>query len=301
MGKFEKIELLEIREETYLSEEILDQDCEDSQDLDDDNNQETYFESWKYFFLKITRIVCSTLLAFSIFAFAVYGYAVWKDYQQTSQVAANQDTITINEIPLPLTADIEEILVEQASEEEEIIEDNLPHDKFFITVERQHYQEGDLTLIIPKLEDSWSIYANVEDETLNQGVGLYDYAQLPGEGNRNVSLAAHRNTSYGGVITDNAPFYYIDTLTDGDYMYLSDGEQIYRYTYLDQSVVEADNWDIIKSQGFSCLTLTSCTPIGIGSHRIVVRGSLDQIFPHDDNFEFLAQAENSQGTIANAE
>lgn len=56
---------------------------------------------------------------------------------------------------------------------------------------------------------------------LNKGPGLYEYSQLPGEGDRNVSIAAHRNKSRNGVISEWF-FYYIDTLCEGDYIYLSD-------------------------------------------------------------------------------
>ncbi|MEG2119237.1 MAG: hypothetical protein RRY53_02680, partial [Pseudoflavonifractor sp.] len=61
-------------------------------------------------------------------------------------------------------------------------DDGLPHDKLFITVERQHYEDGDLRLLIPKLEVDVPILNGVDAKTLLRGVGLYDYAQLPGEG-----------------------------------------------------------------------------------------------------------------------
>lgn len=170
-------------------------------------------------------------------------------------------------------------------------EDNLPQDQLFITEERRQYQHGQLTLIIPKLDKTLPIYNGVSDAELKKGVGLYDCAQLPGTGDRNVSLAGHRNTSRGGVITDNAPFYYVDTLGEGDYLYLADAEYIYRYLYEDTKVVEASDWSPIYCQGFSCLTITSCTPIGIGSHRIVVQGRLNEIFLQSDKFIFSVSAE----------
>lgn len=193
---------------------------------------------------------------------------------------AAQGDAAAEEEPLPA--------LEDPPPEEEVPEDDgLPHDKLFITVERQNYQDGDLTLIIPKLDRELPIYGGVTKEDLKKGVGLYDYAQLPGEGNRNVSVAGHRNTIRNGKISDAAPFYYIDTLAEDDYLYLRDKERIYRYVYEDTKVVEADDWGPIYSQGFSCLTITSCEPIGISDHRIVVRGRLDEIFPLSDDFVYL--------------
>ncbi|MDR0469376.1 MAG: class E sortase [Peptococcaceae bacterium] len=179
-----------------------------------------------------------------------------------------------------------ETIVDQSDDAGTDPVDMLPHDKLFITSERRRYQDQDLTLIIPKLKKTLPIYDGVSIEVLNKGVGLYDYAQLPGKGNRNVSVAGHRNTSRFGIITDNAPFYYIDRLEDGDYLYLVGKEEVYRYLYEDTKVIEADDWGPIYSQGFSCLTITSCTPIGIGSHRIVVRGRLDEIFALTEDFSF---------------
>lgn len=167
-------------------------------------------------------------------------------------------------------------------------EDDLPYDKLFITVARQKYQSGDLQLIIPKLAVDAGVWDGTDPKTLDKGACLYEYAQLPGEGNRNVSIAGHRNGRVNGAVTDDAIFYYIDTLGEGDYLYLADQDKIYRYLYLDTEVVEADDWGPIYSQGFSCLTLTSCTPIGISSHRIIVRGKLEEILPRTENFDFVA-------------
>ncbi len=159
--------------------------------------------------------------------------------------------------------------------------DGLPHDKLFITVERQKYEDGKLRLVIPKLKLNTPVLDGTELSVLNRGVGLFDYAQLPGEGNRNVSIAGHRNGRSGGRITDRAPFYYIDTLTDGDRLYLRDDKHVYEYVYRTTFIVEPTDWAPIYSQGFSCLTLVSCEPIGVNTHRIVVQAELAAI--HDVN------------------
>lgn len=170
--------------------------------------------------------------------------------------------------------------------------DNLPHDKLFITVERQNYKSDELTLIIPKLNLIESIKDGTDDESLNKGPGLYDYSQLPGEGNRNVSIAGHRNTSRNGVIGEWF-FYYIDKLTTNDYLYLVYDNNIYQYVYDQTTIIDAYDWGPIYSQGFSCLTLTSCEPIGISTHRIVVRSKLINIYPYSDDFNFEGSAQTN--------
>lgn len=165
--------------------------------------------------------------------------------------------------------------------------EDIPYDKLFITEERRNYKTGELTLIIPKLSLVEPVQNGTSTEALALGPGLYDFAQLPGEGDRNVSIAAHRNHSRNGVISEWF-FYYIDTLEDGDYMYLTDTNHIYRYRYDQTTIVEEDDWSPIYSQGFSCITLTSCEPIGVADHRIIVRGILDQITPYTASYVYEA-------------
>ena len=158
-------------------------------------------------------------------------------------------------------------------------EDQPPDDKLFITPERQQYKSGDLRLVIPKLSVDTQIVDAVDDESLKQGPGLYDYAQLPGTGNRNVSIAGHRDI-HGSI------FYYVDTLTEGDYLYLVWNDTVYRYTYKDTTIVKADDWGPIYSQGFSCLTLTSCDPIGTSLNRIIIRAELSERTPYTAGYRF---------------
>lgn len=166
-------------------------------------------------------------------------------------------------------------------------EKDLPYDRLFITKERQKYKAGDLTLHIPKLSLCEKVQNGTDQKALSLGPGLYDYAQLPGEGDRNVSIAAHRNKSRNGVISEWF-FYYIDTLCEGDYIYLSDKKHIYRYLYDQTTIVEETDWSPIYSQGVSCITLTSCEPIGVADHRIIVRATLDAIDTNSKDYVYYA-------------
>ena len=136
--------------------------------------------------------------------------------------------------------------------------------------EREAYISGEMRLDIPRLDFEGPVLDNVEDATLREGVGLFEQAQLPGPENRNVSIAGHRDI-YG------MEFYYIDTLTEGDLLYLTYQGKRYIYLYEETFITDPYDWDPIRIKEYSCITLQSCTPINVASDRIFVVGRLIDI------------------------
>ena len=164
----------------------------------------------------------------------------------------------------------------------------LPLDSVIVTPAREAYESGSMRLIIPKLEIDIPILDGTSESTLLQGEGLYDYAQLPQETGGNVSIAGHRNWVRNGQITDDVPFYYLHLLGAGDTLYLVYEDVIYQYVWDKTSIIESDDWSVIYPQGFSCLTLTTCTPIGVADHRYVVRARQVDSFPYRDDYDYPA-------------
>ncbi len=144
--------------------------------------------------------------------------------------------------------------------------------KLVVTRERSAYSDGEMKLIVPRLGLESLVMNGETDEIMAKGVGLYNYSQLPDEENGNVSIVGHRDI-YG------KEFYYIDTVTDGDLLYLEYKGMLYTYEYMETTVVEADDWDPIRVKDAPRLTLTSCHPIGTTKNRIVVTASLKEIAP----------------------
>ena len=181
-------------------------------------------------------------------------------------------------------------------------DDGIPDSRLYVSEERQTYRSGDLRLVIPLLSLDTTLYDGTTPSMFNRGVCLYEYASLPGRGNRNVSIAGHRNNRRAGVVTDDAPFYYVDRLGEGDFLYLADGQFVHRYVYETTYVVKETDWSPIFRQGFSCLTITSCEPIGVNTHRIVVVARLDDIAPAGEqavfyeNIQALQAAEQARRT-----
>lgn len=158
-----------------------------------------------------------------------------------------------------------------------------PKDELFVESNRSNYKSGELRLIIPKLKLDEAVMDGTSQAALKHGPGLYEYAQLPGEGDRNVSIAGHR----AGYSKYYNLFRNIHTLSDGDFLYLTDDEKIYIYQYKETKIVLPDDNSVIYLQGYSCLTLTSCHPIGKNKKRIVVVAELISIEPLDQKFEYL--------------
>lgn len=160
-----------------------------------------------------------------------------------------------------------------------------PLDKLAITQERMAYQDGDIQLIIPKLEldcpvltgsvkaedyGSTAELFGVADKILHQGVGLFGCAQLPGPGNPNTSLSAHRDIY-------NQEFYHLDKMEAGDLIYLEYKGNRYTYEYVETQILNDDDWSLIYSREKAGVTLMTCHPIWIASHRMFVVADLIEV------------------------
>lgn len=129
-------------------------------------------------------------------------------------------------------------------------------------------------LSIPKINIKLSIYHGTGDEVLQTGVGHLNGTKLPigGESTHSV-LAAHRGLPSARLFTD------IDQLENGDMFYIHVLDETLAYQ-VDQilDMVDKDDVDTLEKalqieEGKDQITLFTCTPYGVNSHRLLVRGT----------------------------
>ena len=174
------------------------------------------------------------------------------------------------------------------------VRQDYPVGKLVVTTDREAYENGNLRLVIPSLDQDVLVQNNVDTESLRSGPGLYEYSQLPApDTNANVSIAGHRDI-------EGAEFYSIDRLTDGDLMYLVYQEKVYIYQYESTQIIQSDDWNPIACKDYPCLTLTSCDPIGTFINRIVVTGRLVDVREMNSQVMFAAKG-NADSSVSQAQ
>lgn len=128
-------------------------------------------------------------------------------------------------------------------------------------------------LEIPKINIKLSIYHGTSEEVLQTGVGHMNGSKLPigGESNHSV-LSAHRGLPSAKLFTD------IDQLEEGDRVYLHILNEDMAYA-VDRilPMIDKDDYDALEDavkieDGQDHITLFTCTPYGVNSHRLLVRG-----------------------------
>lgn len=129
-------------------------------------------------------------------------------------------------------------------------------------------------LSIPKINVKNAIYHGTGDKVLQTGVGHLNGTKLPigGESTHSV-LAAHRGLPTARLFTD------IDQLKKGDMFYIHVLDEVLAYQ-VDQilDMVDKDDHEALESalqieEGKDQVTLFTCTPYGVNSHRLLVRGT----------------------------
>lgn len=123
-------------------------------------------------------------------------------------------------------------------------------------------------LHLSKLTHSLPIYAGTTEFVLQKGVGHLEGTSLPVGGNNTHSvLTAHRGLPKARLFTD------LDQVEIGDVFSVESvaGELFYEVDQI--QVVEPTQTDTVKIvEGQDYLTLLTCTPYMINSHRLLVRG-----------------------------
>ncbi len=128
-------------------------------------------------------------------------------------------------------------------------------------------------MTIPKIHVRLAIYHGVADDVLQTGIGHLEGTGLPigGEGCHSV-LAAHRGLPSAKLFTD------LDQMEPGDRFYLHILDEVLAYE-VDQvlPMIDKDDLEALMSamqvvSGEDHVTLLTCTPYGVNSHRLLVRG-----------------------------
>ena len=121
---------------------------------------------------------------------------------------------------------------------------------------------------IPKISVSLIIYHTIEENVLQKGIGHVPETHLPvGGKNTHCVLAGHTGLPSAKLLTN------IDHLKVGDRFYIHVLNEVLEYKIDDVAVVEPDEVSRLNViSGKDCVTLVTCTPYGVNSHRLLVRG-----------------------------
>ena len=121
---------------------------------------------------------------------------------------------------------------------------------------------------IPKLGVELPLYHGISAEVLNKACGHIEGTSLPiGGENTHCVLSAHRGLPHAKLFTE------LDKMEVGDTFTITVIDRTVTYQ-VDQIKVVLPNEtsDIQIAQGEDLCTLLTCTPYGINSHRLLVRG-----------------------------
>lgn len=121
---------------------------------------------------------------------------------------------------------------------------------------------------IPAIKVSLPIYHGTDDVVLQQAIGHLEWTSLPvgGEGSHCV-LSGHRGLPSAKLFTN------LDKLVTGDTFMLRVLDEVLTYEVDQILIVEPKDIEALRIvDGQDYCTLVTCTPYGINTHRLLVRG-----------------------------
>lgn len=121
---------------------------------------------------------------------------------------------------------------------------------------------------IPKINTELPIYEGTSANELLKGLGHIETSSLPsGKVNTHSVLAGHTGITQAEIL-DN-----LDKVEINDEFYITYYDQTTKYKVIDKRVVLPSDTSSLKIEEGKCLvTLVTCTPKGINSHRLLVTG-----------------------------
>lgn len=144
-------------------------------------------------------------------------------------------------------------------------------------------------LYIPAIDVRLSIYHGTSAEVLESGVGHLEYTSMPmgGDGTHTV-LSAHTGLPGKKLFTD------LELLEEGDIFYIYVLDEVLAYQVDRIKITEPDDvseLSIYHDKDYA--TLVTCTPYGVNSHRLLVRG---ERIPYEEAEAVSQETEKKTGS-----
>ena len=141
-------------------------------------------------------------------------------------------------------------------------------------------------ITIEKIKVQLPIYHGTSDTVLNSAVGHVEGSSLPvGGKSTHAVLSAHRGLPSAKLFTN------LDKLVNGDIFTIRILDKTFTYQ-VDQILIvlphETDNLNIVPSEDYC--TLVTCTPYGINTHRMLVRGKRIENIESDKVINVITEA-----------
>ncbi len=213
-------------------------------------------------------LTCALLVGLGIM---LYPFASdwWNTRHQTQAIAAYEQAVADN------TAERNQELWDEAVTYNE----ELPRDagRFKLTDEQRQRYDATLDVTdtgvmgyvdIPKISVRLPIYHGTDDTILQVAIGHIPGSSLPvGGAGTHCVISGHRGLPSARLFSD------IDRLQEGDLFTLNVLGKTLTYQVDQIRTVEPDDLDDLAiDEGADLCTLVTCTPYGVNTHRLLVRG-----------------------------
>lgn len=134
-------------------------------------------------------------------------------------------------------------------------------------------------LKIDKIDVNLAIYHGSDTTTLQQYIGHLEGSAFPiGDEGDHTILTGHTGLPSAELLTD------LTEMEVGDTFEVIVLNKTFKYEVYEINVVEPEEVDnLVAVEGKSIVTLVTCTPYGVNSHRLLVHGELIEVIEATDD------------------
>lgn len=129
-------------------------------------------------------------------------------------------------------------------------------------------KKGTIGIIsIPKIQLNVALSEGVDADVLKYAVGHFTGTPMPGS-KGNFCVAGHRSYAY------NEYFNRLDELAVGDKIIVTTMDGEFTYNIYESKVVQPEEISVLDNTAGAEITLVTCTPIRLATHRLIVKGKM---------------------------
>ena len=201
----------------------------------------------------------------------------WNNYRQKQLISSYEQTVSEKDAAHEIDYDAE---LQKAEAYNEALLPSILPDSFAVAAasdkEDQSYMDalniaGDEMMgivEIPKIDIKLPIYHTTDEDVLKQAAGHLEGSSLPiGGKSTHAVISAHRGLPSASLFTD------LDQMKVGDHFLLHVLDETLCYEVDKISVVKPeDTTALAVEDGQDLVTLLTCTPYGVNTERLLVRG-----------------------------